>query len=45
MKFTDYDLGSFYDGMFSSPGTPREGTGLLVQKIESLPEGELHTIS
>ncbi len=41
MKFTGYDLGPFHDEMFSAPGVPRDGTRLLVDKIESLPDGEL----
>jgi len=41
MKFTGYDVGSFHDEMFSSPGVPREGARLLKERIESLPEGEL----
>ncbi len=41
MQFKDYDIGGFYDEMFESPDTPRAGSRLLVQKIESLPPGEL----
>ncbi|MDQ7830110.1 MAG: circularly permuted type 2 ATP-grasp protein [Desulfovibrionaceae bacterium] len=41
MKFTGYDLGPFHDEMFVAPGVARDGTRLLVEKIESLPEGEL----
>jgi len=41
MKFTGYDTGPFYDEMFSSPGVPREGARLLMEKIEALPGGEL----
>jgi len=41
MKFTGYDTGPFYDEMFSSPGVPREGSRLLMEKIEALPGGEL----
>ncbi|GFK93092.1 hypothetical protein NNJEOMEG_00921 [Fundidesulfovibrio magnetotacticus] len=41
MKFTGYDLGPFHDEMFAAPGTPRDGARLLLEKIESLPPGEL----
>ena len=39
--FTDYDLGDFYDELIESDGRPRPGARLLVDKIESLPAGDL----
>ena len=39
--FANYDPENYYDELFSAPGTPRPGARLLVEKIESLPEGEL----
>jgi len=41
MKFTGYDVGPYYDEMFTPSGEAREGTRLLKERIESLPEGEL----
>ncbi len=41
MSFSGYDIGPFYDEMFASPAEPRDGTRLMVEKIESLPSGEL----
>jgi len=41
MKFTGYDVGGFHDEMFASPGVPRDGARLLMDKIEALPEGGL----
>ena len=41
MKFTAYETDNFYDEMFVSDGTPRPGVRLLVDKIESLPDGDL----
>jgi uncharacterized circularly permuted ATP-grasp superfamily protein len=43
MDFTDYDLGSFHDEMFEAPGRPRPGCRLLLEKIASLPAGEVLT--
>ena len=39
--FTEYDLGDFYDELIESDGRPRPGARLLVDKIESLPAGDL----
>lgn len=39
--FANYNPENFYDELFSATGTPRPGAQLLVEKIESLPEGEL----
>jgi uncharacterized circularly permuted ATP-grasp superfamily protein len=41
MDFQDYDLGGFWDEMLAAPGRPRPGAALLVEKLESLGEGEL----
>jgi uncharacterized circularly permuted ATP-grasp superfamily protein len=36
MDLTSYDPGSFYDELFVSPGTPRPGARVLVERINSL---------
>jgi uncharacterized circularly permuted ATP-grasp superfamily protein len=36
-----YDTEGFYDEMFAADGRPRPGASLLVQRIASLPAGEL----
>ncbi len=41
MDFRGYQTESFYDEMFCAPGAPRNGATLLVQKLESLDDGEL----
>ena len=41
MNLASYDTANFYDEMFLPDGSPRFGTRLLKEKIESLPEGEL----
>jgi uncharacterized circularly permuted ATP-grasp superfamily protein len=41
MQFTGYQTEDFFDEMFAASGTPRPGARMLVQKIESLDEGEL----
>jgi len=41
MRFDRYDPGGFFDEMFLADGRPRPEAKLLVQTIESLPEGEL----
>src|SRR4051812_7598232 len=41
MRFDSYTVDGFYDEAFCEPGCPRLGAQLLVQKIESLLEGEL----
>src|SRR5258706_11259985 len=41
MDFRGYQTESFYDEMFRAPGVPRDGATMLVQKLESLDEGEL----
>ena len=39
--FKSYDPEGFYDELIDKDGTPRPGVQLLVDKIESLPEGDL----
>ena len=41
MKFNGYDLAGFCDEMFLADASPRPGSRLLKETIESLPEGEL----
>ena len=41
MDFTDYDPGPFHDEMFEAPGRPRPGCRMLLEKIASLPAGEV----
>ena len=41
MDFTDYDLGPFYDEMFEAPGRPRPGCRMLLEKLATLPAGEV----
>ena len=39
--FGSYDTGGFYDELIDADGSPRPGAKLLVDKIESLPPGDL----
>jgi len=39
--FSDYDPEGFFDEIFESKGVPRPGAGLLLDRIENLPEGDL----
>lgn len=41
MDFRGYQTENFFDELFRAPGTPRAGAALLIQKLESLDEGEL----
>ena len=41
MRFDSYQTDGFYDEMFTPEGRPREEADLLVERIQSLPEGEL----
>jgi len=41
MKFDGYDTGGFFDEMFSPDSSPRLETKALVQRLQSLPPGEL----
>lgn len=40
--FATYDPEEFYDELIDAKGQPRPGIQLLVDKIESLPKGDLH---
>ena len=42
MRFDQYDTGQFYDELFEAPGVPRPGAQLLVDRIHSLSEGDIH---
>lgn len=41
MKFDTYIPGDFYDELFADKGQPRPAAQLLIEKINSLPPGEL----
>jgi uncharacterized circularly permuted ATP-grasp superfamily protein len=41
VRFDNYDPGDFYDELFASKGQPRPYTTPLIEKINSLSEGEL----
>lgn len=41
MRFDGYETGGFFDELFEGPGRPRPGSRLLVERIESLPSGDL----
>ena len=41
MRFDGYDTQGFYDELFHDDGTPREGAKMLVELLDSLPEGDL----
>jgi len=41
MDFRNYQTENFFDELFRAPGTPRDGAAMLIQKLESLEEGEL----
>jgi uncharacterized circularly permuted ATP-grasp superfamily protein len=43
MRFNQYEVGNFFDEMFSAEGSPRLAAQALVRTIESLPQGELLT--
>jgi uncharacterized circularly permuted ATP-grasp superfamily protein len=40
--FSNYDPEGFYDELIDPDGNPRPGVELLVEKIDSLPEGDLN---
>ncbi len=42
MRFDSYQTDGFYDEMFDPQGRPRDEALALVDRIQSLPEGELH---
>lgn len=39
--FTSYDPGDFYDELIEADGSPRPGAKLLIDKLDSLPPGDL----
>jgi uncharacterized circularly permuted ATP-grasp superfamily protein len=41
VTFASYDPGDFFDELIEPDGTPRAGVQLLIDKIESLPPGDL----
>jgi uncharacterized circularly permuted ATP-grasp superfamily protein len=41
MKFAGYQTEGFFDEMFQATGAPRDGAKMLVQKLDSLDDGEL----
>src|SRR5579864_273481 len=41
MRFKQYEVGNFFDEMFSADGCPRAVAQALIKTIESLPDGEL----
>jgi uncharacterized circularly permuted ATP-grasp superfamily protein len=43
MRFSQYDVGDFFDEMFSENGRPRPSAHALLKMIQSLPDGELLT--
>jgi len=43
MRFQQYDVGNFFDEMFSAEGCPRPAAQALIKTIETLPAGELLT--
>lgn len=43
MRFKQYEVGNFFDEMFSADGCPRAVAQALIKTIESLPDGELLT--
>src|SRR6267154_6835598 len=43
MRFNHYEVGNFFDEMFSGAGCPRVAAQALIKTIESLPDGELLT--
>jgi uncharacterized circularly permuted ATP-grasp superfamily protein len=43
MRFNQYDVGEFFDEMFSETGRPRSAAQSLIKIMESMPEGELLT--
>jgi uncharacterized circularly permuted ATP-grasp superfamily protein len=41
MRFTTYEVGEFYDEMFSSPGEARASVRRLLDTVEALADGEM----
>ena len=42
MRFDGYDTEGFYDEIFDDHGKPRPGADLLIQRVNDLPDKELH---
>lgn len=41
LNFNEYNTESFYDELIETSGIPRAGARLLIERIESLPEGDV----
>ncbi|MCG6933787.1 MAG: circularly permuted type 2 ATP-grasp protein [Gallionella sp.] len=41
LNFKSYDTENFYDELIDSSGVPRPGARILVERIESLPDGDI----
>ena len=41
LNFNSYDPENFYDELIESPGVPRPGAKILVDRIETIPDGEI----
>jgi uncharacterized circularly permuted ATP-grasp superfamily protein len=41
LDFKNYDTENFYDELIDSSGVPRPGARILVERIESLPDGDI----
>lgn len=41
LNFNEYNTESFYDELIEASGIPRSGARLLIERIESLPEGDV----
>ncbi|MGB9092843.1 MAG: circularly permuted type 2 ATP-grasp protein, partial [Gallionella sp.] len=41
LDFRNYDTKNFYDELIDSSGVPRPGARILVERIESLPDGDI----
>jgi uncharacterized circularly permuted ATP-grasp superfamily protein len=41
LNFNSYDTETFYDELIEAPGVPRPGAKILVERIESLPAGDI----
>ena len=41
LNFKTYDTENFYDELIESPGTPRPGARILVERIETLDDADI----
>ncbi|MEQ9619813.1 MAG: circularly permuted type 2 ATP-grasp protein [Deltaproteobacteria bacterium] len=41
MDFNDYDTEGYYDELFEAQARPRPGTSILIDRLESLPSGDI----